>query len=111
MAKFYGAIGYARSEETVPGVWEDVIVEKNYRGDVILDQRRWRTEEKVNDDLNLDNSISILADTYAYNNIGTMKYIMWKGVTWKIQSFSINRPRIVIQIGGVYNGEKPSESP
>ena len=111
MAKFYGAIGYARSEETVPGVWEDAIVEKKYRGDIVLDQRRWRTEEKVNDDLNLDNSISILADTYAYENIGIMKYIVWKGVAWKIQSFSINRPRIVIQIGGVYNGEKPSESP
>lgn len=111
MAKFYGAIGYAHSDEVVPGVWEDVIVEKKYRGDVVLDQRRWRTEEKVNDDLNLDNSISILADTYAYNNIGTMKYIVWKGVAWKIQSFIINRPRIVIQIGGIYNGERPSESP
>lgn len=111
MAKFYGAIGYALSQETVPGVWEDSIVEKKYRGDVVLDQRRWRAEEKVNDDLNLDNSISIIANTYAYNNIGTMKYIVWNNTPWKIQSFSINRPRIVIQIGGIYNGERPSESP
>ena len=73
---------------------------KNYRGDVVLDQRRWRTEEKVNDDLSLDNSISILADGYAYENIGNMKYIIWNKVPWKIQSFNINRPRIVIQIGG-----------
>lgn len=111
MAKFYGAIGYARQEETRPGVWTSVIVEKNYRGDVVLDQRRWQPDAKVNDDLNLDNSISIIADEYAYTNLGTMKYIVWNGVPWKIQSFSINRPRIVIQIGGVYNGKRPPKSP
>lgn len=111
MAKFYGAIGYARQEETRPGVWTSVIVEKNYRGDVVLDQRRWQPDAKANDDLNLDNSISIIADEYAYTNLGTMKYIVWNGVPWKIQSFSINRPRIVIQIGGVYNGKRPPKSP
>jgi hypothetical protein len=110
VAKFYGAIGYALQEESVPGVWADTITEKKYRGDVVLDQRRWRTEEKVNDDISLDNSISIIADTYAYKNIGFMKYIVWNGTPWKIQSFSINRPRIIIQIGGLYNGERPSES-
>ena len=108
MAKFSGSIGYARPEETVPGVWMDVITEKNYRGDVVLDQRRWRSDEKVNDDLNLDNSISIVADTYAYNNVGYMKYILWNNTPWKIQSFNIRRPRIVLQIGGVYNGERPT---
>lgn len=111
LAKFYGAIGYALLEESTPGVWMDSIVEKNYRGDVILDQRRWQSTEKVNDDLNVDNSISIIADAYAYENIGYMKYIVWNNVAWKIQSFNINRPRIVIQIGGVYNGERPLESP
>ena len=107
MAKFYGAIGYALQIESKPGVWSDNIIEKNYRGDVILDQRRWQSADKVNDDLSLDNSISIIADEYAHNNIGNMKYIVWNNVPWEIQSFSINRPRIVIQIGGIYNGERP----
>lgn len=108
MAKFYGAIGYARLEESVPGVWTDKIVERKYRGDVVLDQRRWQSTDKVNDDLNIDNSISIIADQYAYDNSGVMKYIIWNNTAWKIQSFSVNRPRIIIQIGGVYNGERPS---
>ena len=111
MAKFYGPIGYARLEESKPGVWTEDVVEKNYRGDIILDQRRWQSDEKVNDNINIDNSISIIADIYAYENLGFMKYIVWNGVPWKIQSFSINRPRIVLQIGGVYNGERPPESP
>lgn len=111
MAKFYGAIGYALQEETAPGVWTDKIVEKNYRGDVVLDQRRWQQSEQVNDNLNLDNSVSIIADPYAYQNIGNIKYIVWNGVTWKIQSISINRPRIILQIGGIYNGKRPTKSP
>ncbi len=107
MAKFYGVIGYARQKESKPGVWIDEIVEKSYRGDVILDQRRWQSEDKVNDNLNIDNSISIIADEYAYKNIGTIKYIVWNNIPWRIQSFNINRPRIILQIGGVYNGERP----
>lgn len=111
MAKFYGAIGYALQEESKPGVWRDTVVEKNYRGDVILDQRRFQSTDQVNDDINIDNSISIIADAYAYENIGFMKYVVWNKVPWKIQSFVINRPRIVLQIGGVYNGERPSTTP
>lgn len=110
MAKFYGAIGYALLIESKPGVWIDKVIEKNYRGDVVLDQRRWQSADKVNDDLSLDNSISIIADEYAHNNVGNMKYIVWNNTPWEIQSFSINRPRIVIQIGGIYNGERPDST-
>jgi hypothetical protein len=111
MAKFYGAIGYALPKEIRPGYWADEIVEKNYRGDIVMDQRRWQPDDKVNDDLNLDNSVSIVADGYAYENIGNMKYIVWNNAPWKIQSLSINRPRVVIQIGGIYNGARPTKSP
>lgn len=107
MARFYGAIGYALQQETKPGVWTDTIVEKNYRGDVVLDQRRWNVDEKLNDNLNFDNSISIVADDYAYTNLGHMKYVIWNGQPWKIKSFIINRPRLILQIGGVYNGKRP----
>ena len=104
MAKFKGAIGYVSQVETAPGVWEDQVTEKNYRGDVILSQERWQPTEGFNDNLNLDNSISIIADIYAYANFGYIKYIVWHGQKWKVQSLAINRPRIVLQIGGLYNG-------
>ena len=104
MAKFKGAIGYVSQVETAPGVWEDLATEKNYRGDVILNQERWQPTEGANDNLNLDNSISIIADNYAYANLGYIKYIVWHWQKWKVQSLAINRPRIVLQIGGLYNG-------
>ena len=104
MAKFYGVIGYAIQIEKRPGVWVDSIIEKSYRGDIILNQQRWQPSENVNDNFNIDNSISIIADEYMYKNVGFIKYIVWMGRKWKIQSLAINRPRIVLQIGGVYNG-------
>ena len=104
MAKFCGVIGYAFQEETAPGVWEDKVVEKVYRGDVILNQFRWQQGDKVNDDITVDNSISIVADEFAYVKLGFMKYVVWHGEKWKVKSVAVNRPRIVIQIGGLYNG-------
>lgn len=104
MAKFYGAIGYVTNQETVPGVWEDVEVERFYRGDVILNQQRWQKSEGAINNLNIDNSISIIADEFAYAHLGHIKYIIWNGQKWQIQSLSVNRPRIVLQIGGLYNG-------
>lgn len=103
MAKFYGAIGYVVQGESAPGVWGDTITEKNYRGDIVLDQQRWQNSDKVNADFNIDNSISVVADEFAYQNLGIMKYIVWKGVKWNITSLRIVRPRIILQIGGVYN--------
>ena len=104
MAKFYGAIGYAIPSQTSPGVWQDEIVEKVYRGDIVLDQRRWQKSEGVNDNLNLDNSVSIIADAFAYENAGVIKYIVIDGAKWCIQSVRADRPRLVLQIGGLYNG-------
>lgn len=104
MAKFYGVIGYAIQTETSPGVWENQITEKSYRGDVILSQQRWQKTEEVNNALDLDNSISIIADAYAYTNSGFMKYLVWHSQKWNIKSLNISRPRIILQIGGLYNG-------
>lgn len=108
MARFSGVIGYALTVESSPGVWSDTIVEKKYRGDILSEQRLLQTSEFVNDDIAIDNSISIIANSYAYENIGSMRYVVLYGIAWKIQSFNINRPRIVLKIGGVYNGERPS---
>ena len=104
MAKYYDSIGYVIQTEVTPGVWQDTIIEKKYRGDIILNQLRWQGADKANDDINIDNSISIIADPFAYDHVCYMKYIKWIGQKWKIQSFAVQRPRVVLQLGGVYNG-------
>ena len=103
MAKFYGAIGYAETLETKPGVWRDVITERNYSGDVLQFSRRWETGQGLNDDVNINNKISIVADPFAYKNFMTMKYIVWMYAKWKITNVEVQYPRLILTIGGVYN--------
>lgn len=105
MAKFYGSIGYAETSETTPGVWEEVIAERNYSGDVLRRSSRWQGGENLNDDLIVTNEISIVADPFANENFHTMRYIKWMGATWKITKVEVQRPRLILSIGGVYNGE------
>ena len=107
MAVFYGKIGYSLQEEKANGVWEEVITEKDCRGDVIRNSQRWQQQtEKLNDDLTLNNQFSIVADSFALQNLGTMRYITWAGVSWKITNVDIQRPRLILTVGGVYNGNQ-----
>lgn len=104
MAKFHGEIGYVISTETAPGVWTDVVTKRNYYGDVIRESRRWSEANKVNDDLVLNNRISIIANDFALMNLSEMRFVKWSGKYWKISSFEVQRPRIILSLGGVYNG-------
>lgn len=104
MAKFYGEIGYGHTVETVPGVWEDVITERKYYGDVLRNTRGVQEGDKINNDLTVGNSISIVADAYAHEHFFAMRYIKWAGTYWTISNVEVQRPRLLLQLGGVYNG-------
>lgn len=103
MAKFCGLIGYAVTMETEPGIWEERIVEVEYFGDVIRNSRRFSGSSKVNDDINISNQISIIADPFANNNFHAMKYVVFMGAKWKISEVTVQYPRLVLTIGGLYN--------
>ena len=105
MAKFYGKIGYANTVETKPGVYEEQIVERSYYGDLIRDTRRLQSADQVNDDINISNEISIVADPYATNNFHTMRYAVFMGAKWKISNVEVSYPRLILTLGGVYNGQ------
>ena len=105
MAKYYGTIGYALTTETAPGVWEEQILEKEYYGDVLQYTKRYQNTEHVNDDIDISNRISIVADPYAFQNFIFIRYVTWMGVKWKVLSVSVEYPRLVLSIGGVYTVE------
>ena len=105
MAKWYGVIGYVITKQTSPGVWEEVVTERNYFGDVEKGSIRWSaSSDSTNDDLNLNSQISIVADPFAYQHCGSIKYIEFMGAKWKITSIDPKPPRLVLTVGGVYNG-------
>lgn len=104
MAKFYGKIGFAKQEEIRPGYFKEVSTEKSYCGDIIRENRRYLSGDKVNDDVKIDNQISIVADSYANENFGYMKWIEFGGIKWKISTIQVQRPRLIISMGEVWNG-------
>ena len=105
MAKWYGEIGFAETVETKPGVWVEQITKRNYYGDVTRDSRRLQTADKLNDNVNISNQISIISDPYANENFHSMRYAIYMGTRWKITDIEVQYPRLNLTLGGVWNGE------
>ena len=107
MGKWFGKVGYAVTEETEPGIWEEAITEREYYGDITTDRWKRQNSGEVNDNINLSNVISIVADPFAYQNCSNMIYVEIMGVKWKISDIDVSqRPRLILTVGGVYNGEQ-----
>ena len=109
MAKYYGVIGYVETVETEPGIWsEDKIVEKESYGDLIRNTVRHENSGGVNPNINMANSVSILADPYANENFHKIRYIKFKlpnlGGVWEVSNVEVADPRLILTLGGVYNG-------
>lgn len=104
MAKISGVIGYRTSTETAPGVWKSSIVERPYYGDLLKNTRRLQSTDKVNDDVTISNEVSIVADPYANENFHSMLYIRFMGAKWKITNIEVQHPRLILSLGGLYNG-------
>ena len=106
--KWYGKIGYAVTEETTPGVWTEAITERPYYGDLLRNTRKWQSSEMLNDNLNLANELSIVADPFAYEHFSSIRYVEFGGAKWKVSNVEVQYPRLILSIGGVYNGVSSS---
>lgn len=105
MAKYYGKIGFGSTSEDAPGVWVEHIVERSYSVDILNNVRRLEGSESINDNINISNRISIVADPYARMNFHTIRYATFLGTTWKVSSVEVNPPRLILNLGGIYNGQ------
>lgn len=104
MAKFYGEIGFSITEETAPGVWTEQIVARNYCGETIQNHRRWAEGASLNDDVTLTVKVSVIADDFITQNLPFVRYIKWHGNKFKVNMVDTQYPRIIMNLGGVYNG-------
>ena len=105
MSKYFGKIGYGVTEEIRPGVNLPDLTEREYYGDIVRNIRRYENSGEVNDDLNINMTLSIVADPFAYQNFHQLKYVEYMGAKWKATSVEPQFPRLIITLGGVYNGE------
>lgn len=104
--KFSGYIGFVASMEVRPGIFKEVATEKKYKGDVLRKMVRWQPAEKAVDDISINNQISIVANPYAYEHLHEIRYVVWHNVAWKVSTIEDKRPRLILDIGGVYNGDR-----
>jgi len=113
MARFYGRIGYGESVETEDGsgIFVDNITERSYYGDVIRNTRNLQPGENLTPDLSVSNLISIIADAYANDHFFAIRYVEWAGVLWTVTNVEVQRPRLLLTLGEVYNGPGPTETP
>ena len=102
MAKWYGSVGFAKTVETEAGIWEEKIVSDDYYGDLISNFRSLQSSGEVNDDVNIANKISMLADPFAVNNFHTIRYAEYLGTKWKVTNVEVQYPRLILTLGGVY---------
>lgn len=111
MTRYCGKVGYGVTVETAPGVHEDRIIEFEYYGDVVRNSLKIREGQSVNNDLTVSNSISIVADAYANANFSTIRYVEWAGAKWSVTEIEVQNPRLILRLGGVYNGPQPEPTP
>jgi len=100
--RYYGKIGYFNTVETKPGLFEQELIFRTYKGDVLRNTKRNQLSN-VNDDITISNSISIVADPYARDHFFQIKCVEWQGALWEVTSVDVQFPRLILELGGVYH--------
>ena len=103
MAKYYGKIGYMTPVETAPGVWDEIIIERDYYGDVLKNRLNMQYAN-VTADISINTQISVIADQFDYEHCHAIRYITYLNQKWKVTSMEIRYPRLILDIGGMYHG-------
>ncbi len=103
--RYYGKIGYWDTVEVKPGLFENQMVYKTYKGDVIRNYKRNQDGSKVNSDISVNNLISIVADPYARDHFFKIKCVEWQGALWKVSSVEVQWPRLNLELGGLLDEE------
>lgn len=102
MSRFSGKLGFVITHETEEGVWLENVVELQVKGTIRSLYVRNDNSASANTNLRLTNEISILMDTKIETYLETLKYVVWKGSKWEVQSIGVNYPRMTINLGGLY---------
>ena len=105
MAKFYDKIGFVKTEETEPGIWEPQTEEVLYSGEVTQTTARWEDNGRINGNLEINHTISLILDDYITHNMFALRYVCYAGRRWLVTKISVLHPRIVLTLGSEYYKE------
>ena len=107
--RWHDIVGYGVNAESSPGVYVDTITERQYYGDVLRVSRKLREEDHANDDIIAQHFISVVSDPFAIDNFTNIRYAKWLGEHWKVIDVEVKYPRLILRLGGVYNGIAPED--
>lgn len=102
MSRFSGKLGFVMTSETEEGVWLENNVEIPVKGTIRNLHVRNDNSSSANTNLRLTNEVSILLNSKIDMYLETLKYVIWKGSKWEVQSIGVNYPRLTINLGGLY---------
>lgn len=108
--RYFGNVGYRVTSETRAGVWTPTIIERPYYGDVLRNMRRLGSEGKVNSNIEFDNQISIVSDPFSLEHFQDIIYVTWLGGRFLVSKVDVEYPRLILTLGGVYNGDGPDDT-
>lgn len=103
MARFAGLVGYVSQEESAPGVWTPVEQTRKMKGDFYMESSRHQNGDKVNTDIALNHRVSLVGDSYSFANYHAIRWVEVNGVKWEVTSIEVKRPRLIVNVGGLYN--------
>lgn len=107
MARFSGVVGfYAGSKEVRPSIFEETYEEHTLRGDTLRSGYSQSENQTKYDTLRLTNRVSLIGDTFSFKNYNAIRYVTLNGQSWKVTSVEIERPRLILEIGEVWNNEQ-----
>ena len=104
--RFLGRVGYSSPTEVQPDVWQDQFVERTYGGEVLRDTRYFAQGETVLGQVRFQTRISVVADGFALEHFMDIRYVEWAGKFWTVESATPERPRLILVLGGIYNGAR-----
>jgi hypothetical protein len=104
MPKVVAYIGLVSASETAPGVYTNVASEIEIRGDFIQSRQRWNEPTEINQDVKLEHRISFVASQSVTQQIQNIRYVKIADVKWSVTTITTQPPRLVLALGGVYNG-------
>ena len=108
MTKFHGYIGYVNTVTDVTGVTREVVTETECSGMLIRNYLQAGPSNKVVEDFNISNTISVRINPTLLERMMHLKYIAFLSPMidgrWKIKTVDMNYPNLVLTLGGVYNG-------
>lgn len=106
--KYSGKVGFADTREITIDVYEEGIVEKHMIGDFLRYSSQYHfVSQSTVSDIQANHRISLIGTPYAREKFQKMVYITINGERWRISAAELATPRIIVTLGGIYNGPEP----